>query len=116
MTLWLFGEAEYDTTKSFEENYQSLFDVSEACGYMIAQPKHKLEGVQNILIEGTDLDVVKILFSAGSKCNMLVISKGQTNQEGSALAQPLRQGLRNDGRAADLKWPLSQASKHETCS
>ena len=90
-SIWLFGEAEYDTSKSFEENYQSLFDVSEACGYMIGNPKHKITGVQNILIEGTDLDVVKILFSAGTKCNMLIISKGITNQEGSALAQPLKQ-------------------------
>ena len=88
--LWLFGEAEYETSETFEQNFARLFDVSEACGYMIGMPKHKLEGVQNILIEGTDLDVVKILFSPGTKCNMLIISKGITNQEGSALAQPLK--------------------------
>ena len=91
MTLWLFGEAEYDTTKSFDENFKQLFKVSEACGYMISRPEHSLKGVQNILIEGTDLDVVKILFSAGTKCNMLIISKGMTNQAGDALAQPLKQ-------------------------
>ena len=89
--LWLFGEAEYETSETFEQNFERLFDVSEACGYMIGNPKHKITGVQNILIEGTDLDVVKILFSAGTKCNMLIISKGMTNQEGSALAQPLKQ-------------------------
>ena len=89
--LWLFGEAEYETSETFEQNFERLFDVSEACGYMIGQPTHKLTGVKNILIEGTDLDVVKILFSAGTKCNMLIISKGMTNQEGSALAQPLKQ-------------------------
>ncbi len=89
--LWLFGEAEYETSETFEENFKRLFDVSEACGYMIGQPKHKLKGVQQILIEGTDLDVVKVLFSQGTKCNMLIISKGMTNQSGSALAQPLKQ-------------------------
>ena len=89
--LWLFGEAEYETSETFEENFKRLFDVSEACGYMIGQPKHKLPGVQNILIEGTDLDVVKVLFSAGTKCNMLIISKGITTQDGSALARPLEQ-------------------------
>ncbi len=89
--LWLFGEAEYETSETFEENFKRLFDVSEACGYMIGQPKHKLSDVQNILIEGTDLDVVKVLFSAGTKCNMLIISKGMTTQDGSALARPLEQ-------------------------
>lgn len=89
--LWLFGEAEYETSETFEQNFERLFDVSEACGYMIGQPKHKLAGVQTILIEGTDLDVIKVLFSAGSKCNMLIISKSMTNQAGTELAYPLKQ-------------------------
>ncbi len=89
--IWLFGEAEYETSESFEQNFDRLFKVSEACGYMIGQPNHKLESVQNIIIEGTDLDVVKILFSAGTKCNMLIISKSMTNQAGTELAYPLKQ-------------------------
>ena len=90
--IWLFGEAEYETSESFEENYKRLFDVSECCGYMITSNRQK-KTPQNqvILLEGTDLDVVKVLFSAGSKCNLLIISINQTTQDGSALAGKWKQ-------------------------
>lgn len=85
--IWLFGEAEFETSEDFEENYKRLFDVSEACGYMIAKQRQK-DTPQNqvILLEGTDLDVIKVLFSQGTKCNLLIISKNQTTQDGSKLA------------------------------
>ena len=37
--VWLFGEAEWETTEDFKKNSDRLFDVSENCGYMIQQGK-----------------------------------------------------------------------------
>jgi hypothetical protein len=85
MRLWLFGEAEYETTESFKQNSERLFDVAENCGYMIRQGKTILE------LQGTDLDVVSIKLHTGEKSNMLIIKSGQTTQDGSKLIAPLKQ-------------------------
>lgn len=83
--IWLFGEAEWETNEDFEKNSKRLFDVSENCGYMIQQGKTKL------ILEGTDLDVIKAELHTGSKCNMLIIQINQTTQDGSKLAKKWEQ-------------------------
>ena len=85
MRLWLFGEAEYETNQTFKQNSERLFDVSEACGYMISQSKTRIQ------MQGTDLDVIEIKLHTGEKSNMIIIMKSQTTQDGSKLAYPLKQ-------------------------
>ena len=57
---WLFGEAEYESTESFDENFKRLWDCGEACGYMVEVEKHNVTRV--IVIDGADLEHVRITF------------------------------------------------------
>ena len=70
---WLFGEAEYESTENFHENYKRLWDCGEACGYMVDVEK-KSEEFQTIVIDGSDLEHVRIKFQ-GDK--VLRITKWQ---------------------------------------
>jgi len=58
---WLFGEAEYESTETFQENYDRLFGCCEACGYMIESQKAK-GGTTAIILDGADLEHVVIRF------------------------------------------------------
>lgn len=62
MRTWLFGEAEYESSETFMENYLRLFNTAEACGYMIEREKGKK--FQVIVIDGSDLEHVRITFLA----------------------------------------------------
>lgn len=106
--IWLFGEAEYETTETFEQNFKRLFKVSEACGYMIGQTHEKTH--ERILLEGTDLDVIKIVFARGSLCNLLIISINQTTQDGSKLAGKWRQVL---AAATDSSGKITKVLEEE---
>jgi hypothetical protein len=57
---WLFGEAEYESSETFEENYARLFKTAEACGYMIEKEVGRLFRV--IVVDGSDLEHVRITF------------------------------------------------------
>ncbi|MEK6829264.1 MAG: hypothetical protein AABY15_03990 [Nanoarchaeota archaeon] len=57
MKVWLFGEAEFETTETFQQNYERLFDVAEACGYMISK-----DNKCGILLVGSDNEEVRIQF------------------------------------------------------
>lgn len=58
--IWLFGEAEYETTETFKENAERLFHVSESCGYMIEvieTPKKN-----QLILDGADLEHIVLTF------------------------------------------------------
>ena len=61
---WLFGEAEYESTENFQENFDRLFKTAEACGYMIEETGQGQS--KNIVLDGSDLEHVVIKFF-GSK-------------------------------------------------
>jgi len=58
---WLFGEAEYESTESFDENFKRLFHCAESCGYMIDAKEFK-DDSKIIVLDGSDLENVHILF------------------------------------------------------
>ena len=58
---WLFGEAEYESTETFQENYERLFRCCEACGYMIDVEKKDTEW-KSMVLDGSDLEHVRIKF------------------------------------------------------
>ncbi len=58
---WLFGEAEYESSETFEENYKRLFHCAESCGYMIEVEDTK-DGRKTMILDGSDLEHVRIKF------------------------------------------------------
>lgn len=70
---WLFGEAEYESSETFQENYDRLWDCGEQCGYMVEVEK-KDDEFKTIVIDGSDLEHVRIKFQ-GDK--VLRINKWQ---------------------------------------
>jgi len=61
MKVWLFGEAELETTDTLQQSYEKLFDVSENCGYMI-QRGHKV-----IKMMGSDNEGIEIFFEGNKR-------------------------------------------------
>jgi len=62
---WLFGEAEYESTENYRENFLRLFKCGEACGYMIeAKPYSGVGSVMNrtLVLDGSDLEHVVLAF------------------------------------------------------
>lgn len=62
---WLFGEAEYESTENYRENFLRLFKCGEACGYMIEAKPHP--GVSSLMdrtlvMDGSDLEHVVLAF------------------------------------------------------
>ncbi|MEK0338038.1 MAG: hypothetical protein QQN41_11450 [Nitrosopumilus sp.] len=76
---WLFGEAEYESTESFEENFKRLWDCGEACGYMVEVEK-KDDEFKTIVIDGSDLEHVRIKFQ-GDKV-IRIIKRQYTDRTG----------------------------------
>lgn len=72
LRVWLFGEAEFETNESPEENYDRLFNVSEACGYMIDK-----DSKGGIMLVGSDNEEVRIQFNPALK-----IMKCQRDDDG----------------------------------
>ena len=58
---WLFGEAEYESTETFQENHDRLFHTAESCGYMIEVEDHK-NGIKTMILDGSDMEQVRIKF------------------------------------------------------
>lgn len=58
---WLFGEAEYESTETRQENFERLFNTAECCGYMV-NTKNFRNGCSEITMEGSDLESVRMLF------------------------------------------------------
>ena len=58
---WLFGEAEYESTETFQENFDRLFHTAESCGYMIEVEDTK-DGRKTMILDGSDLEHVRIKF------------------------------------------------------
>ena len=56
---WLFGEAEYESTETMEQNFKRLWDCGEACGYMVSTKKYE-NGTTAIILNGADLECVQI--------------------------------------------------------
>lgn len=75
MRVWLFGEAEFETIESPEENYDRLFNVAESCGYMIDK-----DSKGGILLVGSDNEEVRIQFSP-----VLKIVKCQRDDNGHII-------------------------------
>ena len=61
---WLFGEAEYESDETFQENYDRLFHTAESCGYMIGITGKGMN--KNLVLDGSDLEHVVIKYF-GSK-------------------------------------------------
>jgi len=62
---WLFGEAEYESSEDFMQNYDRLFHCAEACGYMIEREKGSKFRV--IVLDGSDMEHVRITFENDKK-------------------------------------------------
>ncbi len=58
---WLFGEAEYESTETFQENYDRLFGCCEACGYMIEVEETK-DSRKTMILDGSDMEHIRIKF------------------------------------------------------
>ncbi len=74
---WLFGEAEYESTENYKENFIRLFKCGEACGYMIeAKPdkNFRTKSDRILVMDGADLEHVEMFFE-GDK--LLIIHKTQ---------------------------------------
>lgn len=71
---WLFGEAEYESTETMEENFKRLWKCGEACGYMVDTKKYDNE-TSAILINGADLECVQIHYDKEQK--LIAITKQQ---------------------------------------
>jgi hypothetical protein len=59
---WLFGEAEYESTETYEENFKRLWKCGEDCGYMTYQKNYR-NGYHAILMDGGDEEHVRLLFN-----------------------------------------------------
>lgn len=55
MRILLFGEAEFETDETPEQNFTRLFDVAEACGYMIDR-----DAKGGIMLVGSDNEEARI--------------------------------------------------------
>lgn len=77
---WLFGEAEWDSNESFDQNKSRLFDVAEACGYMIDSNN------KDIIMQGNDGERIKITIEfSQARGSFIKGMKAQFNDEGIAI-------------------------------
>ena len=75
---WLFGEAEYESTETFEENFKRLWDCGEQCGYMTYKKNYR-NGNHAILMDGGDEEHVRMLFN--NKFEITKIEKKHFDEE-----------------------------------
>ncbi len=80
---WLFGEAEYESTENFKENFLRLFKCGEACGYMTEAKPNLSKGVNHriLVMDGSDLEHVEMFFDGDKLLKILKIQ--YTDRTGS---------------------------------
>lgn len=71
---WLFGEAEYESSETFQQNADRLFNTAEACGYMINSREFK-DGSKIIVLDGADLENVHIIFIGNRATSIIKTQK-----------------------------------------
>ena len=80
---WLFGEAEWDSNETFDQNRLRLFDVAEACGYMIDTGKSQ----SHVHMNGNDGESVKITIEfSQARGHFIKIMKAQFGDEGNIIS------------------------------